>query len=308
VTRRFLWWNLIVAPALYGNAAAQKYLEGAVARFRGEAKDVQVAALSPESLQGVAVPPQPFPFAPTSRFIAPANILEKDGTRYYLFVPHGADCPSIPNRPASGAQWKRFRMDGKEGGPCSPIPADKMKNLKNVIFASGSPFPIFPAHRVPSLEGGPDEADSEPEESPTLVDGGYSNNIPVDAARTVSAEQVLIIEASNPLGPEEPLPQAEGWRMPKLTGKLVENLGRLPSFLFERSQQVDRLSRMDLFVVSISPSRDWGNWPPLFDFRDTTVQRMEALADIDLNLRVGMVQSWGRPSFPLNVHVSKEAR
>jgi hypothetical protein len=119
---------------------------------------------------------------------------------------------------------------------------------------------------------------------------------------------VLIIESSNPLGPEEPLPQAEGWRMPKLTGKLVENLGRLPSFLFERSQQVDRLSRLDLFVVSISPSRDWGNWPPLFDFRDTTVQRMETLADVDLDLRVGMVQSWGRPSFPLNVHVSKEGR
>lgn len=299
VTRRFLrlavisvfalvWWNLIVAPALYGNATARSYLEGAVTRFQGQGEGDRPAL-----------------FAPTSRFITPANILEKDGTRYYLFVPHGEDCPFVPNRPASGAQWKRFRMDaaqGDPGEPCRPVPPDRMKNLKSVIFASGSPFPIFPAHRVPSLDrGDPSDAD----ETPSLVDGGYSNNIPVDAARTVSAEQVLIIESTNPLGPEAPLAPAGGWRMPKLTGKLVENLGRLPSFLFERSQQVDRLSRLDLFVVSLSPSREWADWPPLFDFRDTTVQRMERLADIDLGLRTGMVQSWGRPTFPLNVHVSK---
>jgi predicted acylesterase/phospholipase RssA len=312
VTRRFLrlavlsvfalvWWNLIVAPALYGNATAQKYLNDAVVRFLDLDK-VRVAASNPESLHREP----PFVFAPTSRFIAPANILEKDGTRYYLFVPHGDDCPFIPNRPASGAQWKRFRMDSAkavEGEGCRPVPADKLQNLKNVIFASGSPFPIFPAHRVPSLD--PEEP-VDADDTPSLVDGGYSNNIPVDAARTVSAEQVLIIESSNPLGPEAPIAPAGGWRMPKLTGKLVENLGRLPSFLFERSQQVDRLSRLDLFVVSLSPSRDWGNWPPLFDFRDTTVQRMERLADVDLHLRTGMVQSWGRPSFPLNVQVTKK--
>lgn len=316
VTRRFLrlaafsvfalvWWNLIVAPALYGNATARNYLDGAVARFQGEG-EVRVAAANPESLRAAA--PKPFVFAPTSRFIAPANILEKDGTRYYLFVPHGEDCPFVPNRPASGAQWKQFRMDsapGKPKEPCRPVPPDKLKNLKSVIFASGSPFPIFPAHRVPSLD--PDEPD-DTDDTPSLVDGGYSNNIPVDAARTVSAEQVLIIESSNPLGPiADPSPiDPAGWRMPKLTGKLVENLGRLPSFLFERSQQVDRLSRLDLFVVSLSPSREWSDWPPLFDFRDTTVQRMERLADIDLGLRTGMVQSWGRPAFPLNVHIAKK--
>lgn len=200
-------------------------------------------------------------------------------------------------------------MDSAKAVPregCRPVPPDKLKNLKSVIFASGSPFPIFPAHRVPSLD--PEEP-SDADDTPSLVDGGYSNNIPVDAARTVAAEQVLIIESSNPLGPireASPIDPADGWRRPKLTGKLVENLGRLPSFLFERSQQVDRLSRLDLFVVSLSPSREWAGWPPLFDFRDTTVQRMERLADIDLDLRTGMVQSWGRPTFPLNVHVTKE--
>ncbi len=315
ITRRFLrmavlsvfslvWWNAIIAPALYGNGMARSYLEGAMVRFNDESKKgVKVAALS-----GIA-PSQDesgFRFSPTSRFIAPANILEKDGTRYFLFVPRGEHCPSIPRRPASGAQWLLHRMDGKTGGPCKPIPEDRKKHLKSVVFASGSPFPIFPAHRVPSLSVEEAKAGTtvvEPD-SPALVDGGYSNNIPVDAARTVSAEQVLIVESSNPLGPEKAA-AIGGGRMPKLSGKLVENLGRLPGFLFERSQQVDRLSRQDLFVVSLSPSREWKNWPPLFDFRDTTVERMEELADVDLELRSGMVQSWGRPSFPLTVEVGK---
>ena len=50
VTRRFLrvavlcvvalgWWNLVVAPALYGNRQARQYLEGAVARFYQQGGD-----------------------------------------------------------------------------------------------------------------------------------------------------------------------------------------------------------------------------------------------------------------------------
>jgi predicted acylesterase/phospholipase RssA len=160
-----------------------------------------------------------------------------------------------------------------------------------VIFASGSPFPIFPAHRL-TLRG----------QDVSLVDGGYSNNVPVDAARTVSAEQVLIVESSNPLrGGSEP--SGFGRAVLGVRGKLVENLGRLPGFLLERSQEVDRLSRRDLFVVSISPSREEVDWPPLFDFRRKTVQRMEKVATADLTRRVGMVQSWGRPSFALSVEV-----
>ena len=138
----------------------------------------------------------------------------------------------------------------------------------------------------------------------SLVDGGYSNNTPVDAARTVSAEQVLIVESTNPLQAGAS-PSRWAQAMLSVRGKLVENLGRLPGFLFERSQQVDRLSRRDLFVVSISPSRDEKDWPALFDFRRTTVQRMERVAKEDLTRRVGMVQSWGRPSFPLSVQVEK---
>lgn len=286
VTRRFVrlaalsvfslvWWNAIVAPALYGNRQARAYLEGAVERFYAEAKKPGGE------------------YRPTARFIAPANLLERDGTRYFLFVPEGDECPQVPRRLTNGAIWYPFAVQAAAGD----CPRVKDRDFPvRVIFASGSPFPIFPAHRL-KLE----------DKDVALVDGGYSNNIPVDAARTVSAEQVLIVESTNPLGSTaEPSPLARA--VLGMRGQLVENLGRLPSFLFERSQQVDRLSRRDLFVVSISPSRDEKDWPPLFDFRRQTVQRMARVASADLGRRVGMVQSWGRPSFVLSVEVKGRLR
>lgn len=285
VTRRFLrlavlcvfalgWWNVVVAPALYGNRQARAYLLGAVERFYQEAERKNE-------------------YRPTSRFIAPANLLERDGTRYFLFIPEGVECPKVPRRPSNGAIWYPYAI-GSGLGNCPRIKDEQFP--VRVIFASGSPFPIFPAHRLP-LDG----------QDVSLVDGGYSNNIPVDAARTLSAEQVLIVESTNPLksGTE---PSGLARAMLGMRGKLVENLGRLPGFLFERSQQVDRLSRRDLFVVSISPSREEKDWPPLFDFRRQTVQRMEKVAAADLDRRVGMVQSWGRPSFILSVEVLGEPR
>ena len=286
VTRRFLrlaalsvfslvWWNMIVAPALYGNRQARAYLTGAVERFYDEA-----------GIQGRR-------YRPTSHFIAPANLLERDGTRYFLFVPEGTECPPVPRRPSNGAIWYPYSVGAPAPG-CEAV--EEPRFPEGVIFASGSPFPIFPAHRL-KLE----------DKDVALVDGGYSNNIPVDAARTVAAEQVLIVESTNPLGTKGQ-PSRLAQAVLGVRGKLVENLGRLPGFLFERSQQMDRLSRRDLFVVSISPSREEKNWPPLFDFRRQTVQRMEKVATADLGRRVGMVQSWGRPSFVLSVEVKGKPR
>src|SRR4029077_14019091 len=66
--------------------------------------------------------------------------------------------------------------------------------LRDVVFASGSPYPVFPAHAVKG-------------EKDRLVDGGYANNVPIDAAQSVGADEVLIVESSNPLGHES----APGW-------------------------------------------------------------------------------------------------
>jgi predicted acylesterase/phospholipase RssA len=289
VTRRFMrlavlgvlalsWWNLVLAPALYGNRSARKYLGEAVHRF-----EKQTGARKDRHL-----------YRPTARFIVPANLLAKDGTRYFLFVPQGDECPPIPQR--SGAQWLRYEASAGDAGGfraartaarreprCDGIPDKKF--LEDVIFASGSPFPIFPAHRLELKPG----AGKEP-----LVDGGYSNKIPVDVALSVEAEQVLIVDSSSPL--ESPTPSTLLSRLGDgLTGELVKNLSRLPGFLFERSQQIDRLSRRDLFVVSLAPSRDEVDWPALFDFRPGTVERMESVALRDLRRRIGLVESWGRP-------------
>ncbi|HET7434300.1 MAG TPA: hypothetical protein VFN10_06255 [Thermoanaerobaculia bacterium] len=285
-----LWWNVVEAPALYGNGNARKYHDAAIVRFNKSRKSNT--------------------FSPTARFVTPANLLRQDGTRYFMFLAQNeTDCPPVNNRPGSGAQWVAFRGDDKPAkAPCLARPADPAL-VREVAFASGSPFPIFPAHEVKgapvfaaAMSGAADDDDAN-----AYVDGGYSNNLPVDAARALDARQVLIVQSSNPLPAPEP---KEGWfgqakhtAKKSVLGKLIVNLNRLPSYLFERSQQVDRLSRHDMFVVSLSPDIDHTDWPPLFDFRASTVRRLHDDAESDLSKRIGMVESWGQPSFALHTDV-----
>ncbi len=294
VTRRFfrmaalsvfslLWWNAILAPALYGNGQARDYLKKAVARFQKES----------------GLPS----YQPSAGFITPANLLEPDGTRYFLFAPSAESMPVLARRPTGGGLWCAYttgETPARVRPGCPDVPSAERRGdfLERVIFASGSPFPIFPAHQL--TMGGKDVG---------LVDGGYSNNVPVDAALTVKMEQVLIVESTQPV-PRKTEPSKALAGLLWMRGKLIENLGRLPAYLFERSQQIDRLSSRNLFVVSIAPSRDEQGWPPLFDFRRKTVKRMEQVAEADLLRRVGMVRSWGVPQFPLNVRVlgAKPAR
>jgi predicted acylesterase/phospholipase RssA/drug/metabolite transporter (DMT)-like permease len=265
------WWNVVAAPALYGNRQAGEYHRNAIRKFT--------------SRNGA--------FAPTARFVTPANLLQQDGTRYFMFLAGDEkDCPSFSRRPTTGAQWWIYATAAATSDSrCRPV-KDAAALAQSVSFASGSPFPIFPAHRVTQA---PDNA--------PYIDGGYSNNVPVDAARTLDASEVLIIDSSNPLAAPR---AAETWMdfaRQKTLGHLVVNLGRLPQYLFEHSQQVDRISRADLFVVALAPSRYEKGWPPLFDFRSSVVQRMRKTANSDLQHRIGMVESWGQPAFSFNVHL-----
>jgi predicted acylesterase/phospholipase RssA len=273
------WWNIVEAPGLYGNRIARDYHRKAIARFN--------SSRSAASGSG---------FQPTARFVAPANLLQQDGTRYFLFLPpKEKECPSIPNRPASGAQWNVYYAAGvvrEKGDRCKLRPGDEL--IANVAFASGSPFPIFPAHSVDVDHSGND----------AYVDGGYSNNIPVDAARTLDAKQVLIVDSSSPLPPRPAGPNWLSRGVDAVCGRLVQNSGRLPAYLFDRSQQMDRISRRDMFVVSVAPSRDEPDWPPLFDFRAAVVERMDRTATGDMQKRIGMVESWGQPSFALHEEIA----
>lgn len=286
------WWNFVLAPALYGNGRAHDFLQRGVAQFEEDSRKANHGA--PPRLR--------------AQFLAPANILERDGTRYFLVQPQGIEgCQEIVRQPGSGSVWYQLRVkDGAAGGKedrtgCPQVVERTPRQLEQVIFASGSPFPIFPAHLV-DLPG-----EAEPV---ALVDGGYSNNVPVEAAAALSAAQVLIVQSSNPLGVAEassaaPVPLA-GNLLGRLHGPLVGDLSRLVGFLFERSQQPDRLSRREVFVVSLSPSPRAG-WPELFDFRTQTVTSLREYAKEDLNLRIGAVESWGPPHFQLSVEVRPRA-
>lgn len=304
VSRRFLrlavitvvalvWWNFVLAPALYGNRHARRFLEGAVARFESEYKSVNPGQDSRRL---------------TAQLLVPANALERDGTHYFLMVPEAlSECPSIAWNPGSGASWHQYRIRSGELPPgslsCPEVRDVSPREVEKVVFASGSPFPIFPAHRVEI----PGERDAKGKAKvQALVDGGYSSNVPVDAARKALAEQVLIVESENPLGHGSSEEDEESWwrKIPRLPGPLVADVLRLPGYLFERSQQVDRLSKRDLFVLSLSPSREEKDWPLLIDFREPTVRRMRDVAEKDLERRIGLVESWGPPHFQLSVQVS----
>lgn len=299
VSRRFLrlsvvsvvclgWWNFILAPGVYGNRHAQGFLEGAVARFESEYRDKH---------------PGGDPHRLTAQLLVPANALKRDGTRYFLMIPDELpECPTVVREPGSGASWHSYRVrSAKSTGSSLRCPGVRDKSpddIERIVFASGSPFPIFPAHLVTV----PGEGEEERQEA--LVDGGYTSNVPVDAARTVAAQQVLIVESQNPLGhgSSETVEKAGLFALPG-PGPLLAGLLQLPGFLFERSQQVDRLSKRSLFVVSLSPSRDEPDWPLLVDFRQSTVERMRRVAEADLSRRIGLVESWGPPSFQLSVLV-----
>jgi predicted acylesterase/phospholipase RssA len=289
-TLSVLWWNGMVAPALYGNDAARKYLDGAVSRFdrafrvsTGEKKDLDKA-------RG---------FIPTAKFVAPTNTLdEHDATRYFLFLTTKDPEFYLPRRIA-GAEWRVFRTVPHRMSfhDCrKTIDPGCASFVQDVIFSSGSPFPILAAHRV-NIPG---------EGKLGLIDGGYSNDIPIDAAKTIAARQVLVIH-STPQVSEAPHESSEESSLSFTPGMLIRNAKRLPSFMFERGQQVDRLSRQNLFVIGLAPTSDPGKtWPSLAQFDSATVTYMQQRAETNLRDRIGFAESWGEPRFRFSQQISEQ--
>ena len=229
-----------------------------------------------------------------------ANVLKADGAHYFAFLPKADDCLNISRRSGYGATWLT-----RWPGPPPPTPAGdarcvrdpqdvaewNLEYIRSVVFASGSPYPVFPAHRIDDKIG-------------RLVDGGYANNVPLDAAQGAGADQVLIVESSNPLG-HPVAPSFVGFVLDavRIQGDLVDNLPALFTFLYERSLELDRISRRELLVVSLAPSREEAGWPTLVQFTGAVIGRMRKVAkeDWDQGRRIGLVQSWGRPR---SIHVT----
>jgi predicted acylesterase/phospholipase RssA len=280
------WWNLILAPAMYGNELALQFLK---------ATDEEFAKRYPPG-DVLKVP-----------LIVTANVLKADGARYFAFLPTPERCLRLTRRSGYGATWRVFLpTTAQERTPPPAPPADceqtvnpgpegqaawTRESLRDIVFASGSPYPVFPAHGVRGEKG-------------RLVDGGYANNVPLDAAQAVGADEVLIVESSNPLGHETlPWPFSQWLGDLQFRGDLFGNLPQLFTFLWERSQELDRISRRELLVVSLAPLREEAEWPNLVEFTSGVIKRMQKVAKSDWTgaRRIGMVQSWGRPRFAYTV-------
>jgi len=277
-TAGWFWWNLVVAPGMYGNHSALGYFRDAARNVFGK------AAVGADRDTTLNVEFHAF-------YAAPVTALEKRVERYVMFQPPQAYAPGASVAALGGYRsWLSIANDPRW---LTIENAEKQRELlMRVAFASGSPFPVFPAHRI-GLPGIGDEL---------LVDGGYAHNVPVEAAKRLGARRVLVLNSS----PREPVAKpaakveakvAERVRRVELVGNMIWMLRWLAPYFYERSQVEDALSAEDIIVASVAPSGDPRNWPLLTDFRAEVIQRMFDESRKDLTLRTGSIESWGRPAF-----------
>jgi hypothetical protein len=277
----WLWWNMLVAPALYGNHNARAYLKGAFRDFACVVREscpeprppVEVTDDDDDVNKGTE-----FPLAVP--FVITATSLEKSQERYFLFV-SGKDEDTI-DQSLSDDAWYNVVRDPRWVVVRKPVD----KELQHAAFASGSPFPVFSAHDVPLRVL---------QNKERLIDGGFAHNKPLEAASALGAHKVLVINSS-------PLETAGAGRCTLATlniGELACNLPKLLPYLWERSQVEDLLSTRSMLVASIYPTAPDGYWPSLTDFRRASVQELlkQAANDQQQELRVGVIEGWGAPEF-----------
>jgi hypothetical protein len=242
-------WVIVIAPSAYSNTWALSAIRTAASREdfehnRFNANLVVTGALLKET---DCAPPE--------------TTLQAGGL--YMCFEGGPGCST-----ATGRNWRVFRK---------PNAARAL----DAVFASGSPFPVFPQHLARTPEGC----------KVRLIDGGYAHNIPLDAAKGLGARQVLIINAS----PEEVASTDSGFQ---LTSQLFRESPRLLSFMFDRAQAFDRSAGGSLLVASLGP-KPHSEWPSLLDFHRTArdLVRSEAHKDIANRSRIGRIVNWGLPVF-----------
>jgi predicted acylesterase/phospholipase RssA len=250
-------WLGFVTPALYANTKAEAF-------FESEVKDVVKQATPGDSFD-----------LKTTLIVTTTNLKRMDDQQVLLppdfYFCFGLSCPSKPSL----------------GFYTSPTPTVNRQKIVDAVFASGSPFPIFPGHFVSS-------------QAMTLIDGGFAHNTPVEAARKVDARQILIVNSSSSEMDPRYLRRESRSRRDRRASELVHNLKRLPGFLFDRSQEMDRKASSAFTVVAITPADDGDDAPFLGDFRPVTIRRMFTNAHRDLSGgRVGSIVSVGLPPAPL---------
>jgi predicted acylesterase/phospholipase RssA len=268
----WVWWNMLAAPALYGNHNARAFLEQAFDRFiKVGNPGVATPAPAPALAEGegkefkLAVP-----------FVITATSLERGQERYFLFVSGRGEEASQSLPPDA---WFNVARDPRWVVVNQPLD----KELQSAAFASGSPFPVFSAHDV-SLRMLPAKE--------RLIDGGFAHNRPIEAAAVLGARKVLVLNSS----PLEAPGGGECLMLSLRIGELACNLPKLLPYLWERSQVEDLLITRRLVVASIYPTTPTKPWPSLTDFRRSTVVDLVHTAQADEGRRVGVIDGWGEPT------------
>lgn len=282
----FFWWNLIMAPGIYGNEQARRYFEGLYKDEICLQNNLDDAACKELDLANVES------IQPVTPFVISATSLEKQKERYFILHPdaYKRECQSGKSLDERGVIYRLLKTDPRwETMDCHP----SSQSVINKAFASGSPFPVFPATLVSIASADPEEAENDEigKNMEWLVDGGYAHNIPIEAANALGAETILVISSS-------PLHQAvvkKDGIMRNVLGNLSRNLTRLFPYLFERSQVEDAVRAQQSLVITLSPAGNTDNWPGLTDFRGVTVKNMIEHAQEDIFRRIGTVESWGPP-------------
>lgn len=158
----------------------------------------------------------------------------------------------------------------------------KKERFPSAVFASGSPFPIFPARALQP---------AEESQSIEFIDGGYAHNVPLEGAEIAGAQQVLLIRSAARPEPQQTAGAPNPW-----VSRLALGSINLVPFLFERSQEIDRGASGRMVVASLAPDPDRGAPPFLMDFRESTVRGLVNGAAIDfLRGRIGRMEAWGLP-------------
>lgn len=286
----WVWWNALAAPALYGNSNARAYLEDAFLHYtdialpevrklideqraRREADRLANQQKTDENDYGVEFPLE-------VPFVITATSLEKTQERYFLFM-SAANDDEIDDQLDDDA-WFQVVRDARWVVVRNPVDSE----LRHAAFASGSPFPVFSAHDVKLRALRTAER---------LIDGGFAHNKPLEAASALGANKVLVLNSS-PIGAAG---QGNCTVATLNLGELACNLPKLVPYLWERSQVEDLLSTRSMVVASIYPSAKRGLWPSLTDFRGETVDRLVDDAVLDIDERVGVIESWGVPQLDL---------
>jgi len=244
-------WILLIAPAVYSNYWALQAIRGAVSEDHLDRSGFNANLVVTGALLSK---PECEPD------LAPGGL--------YMCFEGGPGCET-----ARGRNWRVFRKPNAT-------------RAIDAVFASGSPFPMFPRHLAHTPGGC----------AIRLIDGGYAHNIPLDAARSLGGRQVLIINAS----PEESGEDEQ--QTVQVTGQLVHESPRLLSFMFDRAQALDQSAGGTLLVASLGPHFDKDQnsfWPFLLDFRPEARKLVydQARADIEGRRRIGRILNWGLPIF-----------